>query len=69
MAHVGSLENQAVPKDVRDVRGTVIRDSDSEKIGNIRDVILDYDTMETRYIVVDSDGWLKDATYTYHQTQ
>jgi uncharacterized protein YrrD len=69
MAHVGRLGNQAAPYDVRNVRGSVIRDSHGEKIGNIKDVILDYDTMETRYIVVNSDGWLKDATYTYHQTQ
>lgn len=69
MAHVERLGNQAAPDDVRDVRGTVIRDSHCEKIGNIKDVILDCDTMETRYIVVDSAGWLKDATYTYHQTQ
>jgi PRC-barrel domain len=59
MAHNGSLETQNVPDDVHDVRGTTVRGSDGSKLGTVEDVIFDHDTMEIRYLVVDSGGWLE----------
>jgi sporulation protein YlmC with PRC-barrel domain len=63
MAHYGSLETQPVSDDVRDIRGTDVRGSDGEKLGKVDDVIFDHDTMEIRYLIVDSDGWLEAGTF------
>lgn len=63
MAHCGSLGTQTVSDDVRDIRGTTIRGSDGAKLGTVDDVIFDHDTMEIRYLVVDSDGWLEAGTF------
>jgi sporulation protein YlmC with PRC-barrel domain len=63
MAHCGCLGNQSVPADVHDIRGTTIRGADGEKLGTVNDVIFDHDTMEMRYLVVDSEGWLEAGTF------
>ncbi|MGZ4788223.1 MAG: PRC-barrel domain-containing protein [Terriglobales bacterium] len=63
MAHQGSLGNQAVDDDVRDVRGTTLRGSDGQTLGTVTDAIIDHDTMEIDYIVVDSGGWLEAGTF------
>jgi sporulation protein YlmC with PRC-barrel domain len=59
MAHYGTLETQPVSDDVQDIGGTTVRDSDGKKLGQVDDVIFDHDTVEIRYVVVDSDGWLE----------
>src|SRR5438067_3105 len=63
MAHCGCLEDQRVSDDVRDIRGTTVRGADGEKLGTVDDVIFDHDTMEIRYVVVDSEGWLEAGTF------
>lgn len=63
MAHQGSLGNQAVDDDVRDIRGTTVRGSDGQTLGTVTDAIIDHDTMEIDYIVVDSGGWLEAGTF------
>src|SRR5438105_7869316 len=63
MAHCGCLEDQRVSDDVRDIRGSSVRGADGEKLGTVDDVIFDHDTMEIRYVVVDSGGWLEAGTF------
>ncbi|MCU1301162.1 MAG: PRC-barrel protein [Candidatus Sulfotelmatobacter sp.] len=63
MAHCGSLNTQPVSDDVHDVRSSTVRGSDGEKLGTVNDVIFDHDTMEIRYLVVDSGGWLATGTF------
>ena len=57
MHHYASLESLPVSRDVRDVRGATVRGSDGKKPGKVEDVIVDHDTMEIRYLVVDSGGY------------
>lgn len=63
MAHYGNLGDQQITKEVRDVRGTMVRNSDGERLGKLDDVIFDHDNMEIRYVVVDSLGWLEAGTF------
>ena len=63
MAHYGSLGTQRVSDDIRDIRGTTVRGADGTKLGNVNDVVFDHDTMEIRYLVVDSSGWLEAGTF------
>ncbi len=63
MAHCGVLGNQGLPEDVRDIRGTIIRGPEGQKLGKVNDVIFDHDTMEIRYLVVDSDGSFELGTF------
>jgi hypothetical protein len=63
MAHYGSLGNQCLADDVRDVRGAIVRSSENERLGIVDDVIFDHDSMEIHYVVVDSGGWLEAGTF------
>jgi hypothetical protein len=63
MAHCGGLGNQRIPEDLHDIRGTIVRGPESQKLGKVNDVIFDHDTMEIRYLVVDSDGSLEVGTF------
>jgi sporulation protein YlmC with PRC-barrel domain len=63
MAHCGSLQGRRLSNDIHDIRGTTIRGSDGEKLGQVEDVIFDHDTMEIRYLVVDGSPWLESGTY------
>lgn len=63
MTHFGSLGTQRVSDDVRDIRGAIVRGSDGTKFGTIVDVVFDHDTMEIRYLVVDSGGWLGTGSF------
>ena len=63
MAHFGNLGSRQVSGDVQDIRGTVLRDSNDQKLGTVDDLILDHDTMEIRYLVIDSEGWLQDGGF------
>ena len=63
MTHNGSIGTQAVPEDVRDIRGTTVRGADNQKLGEVSDVIVDHDTMDILYLVVESQGWLDSATF------
>lgn len=58
MTHNGSIGNRVVPEDVRDIRGTTVRGQDDTELGEVVDVIVDHETMEIRYLVIDSRGWL-----------
>ena len=59
MPHFGTLRDVGVGGDIDDIRGTTVYGLEDEKIGKIDDVIVDHDTGEVRYAVVDSGGWLK----------
>ena len=59
MTHFGRLASQHISDEVHDVRGATVRGPDGAKIGKLDDVIVDHDTMEIAYLVVDSDGWLE----------
>jgi hypothetical protein len=63
MAHFGNLGNRQVSGHVQDIRGTVLRESNDQKLGTVDDLILDHDTMEIRYLVVDSEGWLQNGRF------
>ncbi len=63
MTHNGSIGTQAIPESIRDVRGTTVRGADGEKLGEVSDVIVDHETMEIRYLVIDSAGWLESGTF------
>lgn len=63
MAHLGNLGNRQVSKDVQDIRGTVLRESNDKKLGTVDDLIFDHDTMEIRYLVIDSEGWLENGRF------
>ena len=63
MAHNGNLGTEPVSDEVRDIRGTVVRGPDGAVLGTVDDVIFDHDTMEIRYLVVDSGGWLDAGTF------
>jgi len=41
-----------------DIRGATVYGLEDEKLGEIDDLIFDHSTMEIRYVVVDSGGWL-----------
>jgi hypothetical protein len=59
MAHAGTLGSYRFSQGVDDIRGTTVYGADDEKIGKVDDVIFDHATMEIRYLVVDSGGWLE----------
>jgi sporulation protein YlmC with PRC-barrel domain len=63
MTHYGNLGTQVITDTIRDVRGTTVRGPDGQKLGRVDDVILDHDTMEIRYLIVDSDGWLETGSF------
>lgn len=63
MTHNGSIGTQAVPEDIRDIRGTIVRGADNKKLGEVSDVIVDHDTMDIQYLVVESQGWLDSGTF------
>jgi hypothetical protein len=63
MTHHGSLGTQRVADNIHDIRGTIVRGPDGEKLSEISDLILDHDTMEIRYLVMDSGGWLETKTF------
>ena len=63
MTHNGSVGNQVVPEEIRDVRGSQVRGADNTILGEVVDVIVDHDTMQIRYLVVDSNGWLEGGTF------
>ena len=63
MTHCGSLGTQAVSEDVHDIRGTDVHGADNTKLGEVIDLILDHETMEICYVVMDSRGWLEAGTF------
>jgi sporulation protein YlmC with PRC-barrel domain len=63
MAHNGNLGTEPVSEEVHDIRGTVVRGPDGAVLGTVDDVIFDHDTMEIRYLVMDSSGWLDAGTF------
>jgi len=63
MTHYGSVGTQVLTDEIRDIRGTSVRGADGTKLGEVTDVIVDHETMEIQYLVVDSDGWLEAGTF------
>jgi len=63
MAHFGNLGSRQVSGDVQDIRGTALLDSNDQKLGSVDDLILDHDTMQIRYLVIDSEGWLQNGRF------
>jgi sporulation protein YlmC with PRC-barrel domain len=63
MTHYGNLGTQPVADEIRDLRGASVRGADGKELGKVNDVVLDHDTMEIRYLVVDSSGWLEAGTF------
>jgi sporulation protein YlmC with PRC-barrel domain len=59
MPHYGTLNDVAGSTDIEDIKGATVYGLEDEKIGKIDDVIVDHETGEVRYAVVDSGGWLK----------
>jgi sporulation protein YlmC with PRC-barrel domain len=63
MPHYGTLNDVAASTEIDDIKGTTVYGLEDEKIGKIDDVIVDHDTGEVRYAVVDSGGWLKSRKF------
>ena len=63
MAHFGNLGSRQVSGGVQDIRGTVLRDANDQKLGTVDDLILDHDTMEIRYLILDNEGWLQKGRF------
>lgn len=63
MAHLSNLGNRQGSENVKDIRGTVLRGPDDESLGTVDDLIIDHDTMEIRYLVVNSEGWLQGGRF------
>ena len=65
MAHYGKLgEHRFSESEIaHDIRGANIFGSNHEIIGKIDDVVFEHDTMEIRYVIVESGGWLKTSRY------
>jgi len=63
MTHLANLGNRRVSGDVHDIRGAVVRGSNDERLGKVDDLILDHDTMEILYLMVDSEGWLEGGAF------
>jgi sporulation protein YlmC with PRC-barrel domain len=59
MPHYGTLRDIGASGDIDEIRGTTVYGLEDEKIGKIDDVIVDHDSGDVRYAVVDSGGWLK----------
>jgi sporulation protein YlmC with PRC-barrel domain len=58
MTHNGSVGTHLVPEEIHDIRGTTVRGADNTRLGEVVDVIVDHETMEIRYLVVDGQGRL-----------
>ncbi|HZP64629.1 MAG TPA: PRC-barrel domain-containing protein [Terriglobales bacterium] len=63
MTHYAQLGSQPVNNNVHDLRGTTVRGFDGKELGKVNDVVLEHDTMEIRYLVVDRSGWLEAGTF------
>jgi hypothetical protein len=61
MTHYGTLGSHRFSEEETgdDIRGTSVYGSDDQELGEIVDVIFNHDTMEVRYVVIDSGGWLE----------
>src|SRR5215470_4694449 len=65
MARYGTLgEHHFSESEIaHDIRGANLFGSNHEVIGKIDDVVFEHDTMEIRYVVIESGGWLKTGKY------
>ncbi len=63
MSHNGSVGSHVFPEDVRDIRGTTVRGADDTTLGEVADVIVDHETMEIRYLLIDGHDWLRDKNF------
>src|SRR5581483_11628346 len=65
MTHYGTLGSNrfSLEETSDDIRGTSVYGSDDQELGEIVDVIFDHDTMEVRYVVIDSGGWLEAGAF------
>ncbi|MCU1297711.1 MAG: PRC-barrel protein [Acidobacteriaceae bacterium] len=65
MAHDGTLGTYRFPSDADDIRGASVYGSNDEELGKVADVIFDHDTMDIKYLVVDSGGWLPSGKFLF----
>jgi hypothetical protein len=65
MAHSGNLGSQRLSDDIQDIRSATIRGLDGQELGRIDDIILDHESMEILYLVIDSGGWLEPRTFLF----
>jgi sporulation protein YlmC with PRC-barrel domain len=65
MAHYGTLGNYRFSSDADDIRGASVYGSDDEELGKVDDVIFDHDTMDIKYLVVDSGDWLPSRKFLF----
>ena len=63
MAHYSTLGTHKFAEGADDIRGANVYGPRDEKIGSVDDVIFDHETMEIRYLVVDSGGWLSNGKF------
>jgi len=63
MSHCGCLGTRPSSDGIQDIRGTTVRGADGKKFGTVNDLIFDHDTMEIRYLVVDSGSWLEGRVF------
>ena len=52
-----------INRDIDDIRGSAVYGTGDEKLVKIDDVILDSDSGQIRYIVVDTGGWLSSRRF------
>ena len=63
MSHYGVLGDYRFKEVAEDIRGTTLYGVGDEKLGKIDDVILDHSSGNVKYVVVDTGGWLRTATF------
>ncbi len=54
MAHYGTLRDYHFSEDIDDIRGANVYGVEHEKLGEVADAVLDHDTGEVGYLVVDT---------------
>lgn len=59
MAHYGTLADYHFTHDVDDIRGAHVYGRGNERLGKVKDVVLEHSTGEVRYLVVDAGDCLR----------
>src|SRR5579872_709659 len=58
MFHLGSLRSYPPIDGDADIRGAKVYDRNNDKLGSIVDVVLDRESGDIRYVIVEAGGWL-----------
>lgn len=56
MAHLGSIRNDVVGESSVDPRGIIVNGNTGAPLGEVIDAVFDHDTMEVRYVVIESSA-------------